>query len=351
MSDVVIVGTGLMCSVGLTSREVAIAARARTMRFEESPVFDHRFAPVAAGLVPDEALPPLRKHVAADMTLPARVLRMLRLATVPLQESASALPAARTALFLALPETTTTLPLDPSAFLQALAHQVPGVFDPTTSQANCLGRAGGLFAVGDAVAAVISGRAEVAIAGGVDTYFDLFVLGMLNSERRIKSPSTLDGFIPGEGAAFLLLASPRVAAARGLRAFARVGPVARGAEPGHLYSEQPYRGDGLADTIRSAVSDAAASLPVSHVYSSMNGESHWAKEWGVAFLRSRKAFDEQHSMAHPADCYGEIGAASGPMMVALSALGIDGGRLPGTTLVYASSDRGARAAVLLQPAS
>ena len=346
-TDVVIVSTGLMCSVGLTTKEVSAATRAKTMRFEDSPVFDHRFNPVAAALVPDDALPPLREAVAAIPNLPSRVLRMLRLATMPLRECAAPLGGRPAPVFLALPETATTIDLDPGRFAAWLAMQVPDVADARAS-ANRAGRAGGLFAIGEAVDAIASGRAQVAIAGGVDTYLDLFVLGTLNAEGRIKTQTTLDGFIPGEAAAFVLLASSAAAAALGLTPLARVSPVARGHEVGHLYSDQPYRGEGLAATIRSLLAAAGAIPPVEAVYSAMNGESHWGKEWGVAFLRNRAAFAEGHAMTHPADCYGEIGAASGPMMVALAALGMRAGRSRGPALVYASSDRGPRAACTVQ---
>jgi 3-oxoacyl-[acyl-carrier-protein] synthase-1 len=207
------------------------------------------------------------------------------------------------------------------------------------------------LAIGDAVDAIASGRAQFAIAGGVDTYLDLFVLGTLNADGRIKSQTTLDGFIPGEGAAFVLLASSATAAARGLTPLARVSPVARGHEAGHLYSDQPYRGDGLAATIRSLFATVGSIPAVEEVYSAMNGESHWGKEWGVAFLRNRGAFADGHAMTHPADCYGDIGAASGPMMVALAALGMRAGRSRGPALVYASSDRGPRAACAVHAVS
>jgi 3-oxoacyl-[acyl-carrier-protein] synthase I len=343
-SDVVIVSTGLMCSVGLSTKEVAAASRAKTMRFEDSPVFDHRFKPVAAALVPDDALPPLRDEVVAIPNLPSRVLRMLRLATMPLRECAAPLNGARAALFLALPETATTVDLDPGRFAAWLALQAPDVWDATRAVANRHGRAGGLFALGDAVEAIASGRAQFAIAGGVDTYLDLFVLGTLNSEGRVKSETTLDGFIPGEGAAFVLLTSSATAVARGLPTLGRVSSVARGHESGHLYSDQPYRGEGLAATIRSLLATVGSATPIEEVYSAMNGESHWGKEWGVAFLRNRAGFAEGHTMTHPADSYGDIGAASGPMMVALAALGMHAGRSRGPALVYASSDRGPRAA-------
>jgi 3-oxoacyl-[acyl-carrier-protein] synthase I len=79
----------------------------------------------------------------------------------------------------------------------------------------------------------------------------------------------------------------------------------------------------------------------------MSGESHWAKEWGVAFLRTRAAFREGHGMHHPADSFGETGAAAGPLMVGLAALGIKGAYHRGPTLAYCSSDRGPRAAVMV----
>ena len=50
-------------------------------------------------------------------------------------------------------------------------------------------------------------------------------------------------------------------------------------------------------------------------------------------------------MHHPADCYGDTGAACGALMVSLAALGIKEGYRSSPALVYASSDQGARAAL------
>ena len=82
----------------------------------------------------------------------------------------------------------------------------------------------------------------------------------------------------------------------------------------------------------------------------MNGENHWAKEWGVSFIRNSAAFDPDHGFHHPADCYGDTGAACGPLMVGLAALGIRNGKQGGPTLVYGSSDRGERAALTVSRA-
>src|SRR5256886_4395698 len=162
-----------------------------------------------------------------------------------------------------------------------------------------------------------TGRARFMLAGGIDTYRDLYVLGTLDMEQRVKSAANLDGFIPGEGAAFVLLGQAAGVAVP----IAAVSPVAQASENGHLYSEQPYRGEGLATAIQQLVQSGAAAGPIQEVYSSMNGENHWAKEWGVAFIRNSSAFLPDHGMHHPGDCCGDTGAASAGLMVGGGAVG------------------------------
>jgi 3-oxoacyl-[acyl-carrier-protein] synthase-1 len=185
------------------------------------------------------------------------------------------------------------------------------------------------------------------IAGGVDTYRDEFILQALDAEGRVRSETSTDGFIPGEGAAFVLLASPRAAATYGLAPIARFSRAALGFEPGHLYSEEPYRGTGLAATLAQLRTVGTTEGPLEEVYSSMNGESHWAKEWGVSYTRNHSAFSPAHGVHHPAECCGDTGAACGPLMLGLAALGIRGGYRRSPAVVYASSDRGQRAAVVV----
>jgi 3-oxoacyl-[acyl-carrier-protein] synthase-1 len=79
----------------------------------------------------------------------------------------------------------------------------------------------------------------------------------------------------------------------------------------------------------------------------MNGESHWSKEWGVTGIRNKAALQPGYRMQHPADCYGDTGAASGALMVALAALGVAAGYRRHPCLIYGSSDRGPRAALAL----
>ena len=351
---VVVASVGMMTAVGLTAAETAASVRAGTMRNTETDLRDKRFDRFTLAEIPEDGLPPLADQVAAQR-LTARERRMLRVATTALRECAAPLASADNAvlpipLCLALPEGLPSHQIDGARFAAYLSAQVPGVFDPTRSDASHTGRAGSVTAVGQAVLTIQQGLADFVLAGGVDSYRDLFLLGSLDAEQRVKSETSLDGFIPGEGAAFLILASARACAARGLQPLASVSPVAAGFETGHLYSEEPYRGDGLAATVAQVVAQRLADQPIGEVYSSMNGESHWAKEWGVAYMRNRDAFLPVYRMHHPADSVGDTGAASGTLMVGLAAVGIRNKYRRSPALVYGSSDRGPRAALVVASA-
>lgn len=342
-----VTGIGMVTAVGLTAAETAASVRSGIMRFEESSVLDRRHRPITLAEAPEDGLPGLADAL-AGAGLTGRERRMVRLASLALAECLTALPAghAPPPAFVSLPEMETSRPLDDARFLEALAVQLPGAFDAGRSSAAFRGRAGGLQAI-DAATALVAGGAPFAVCGGVDTFLDLFVLEKLDVARRVRSAVNLDGFIPGEGAAFLLVSRPEDAARVGVAPLAALSRAAFGFEEGHLLSEQPYRGDGLAGVVAQLLDATGSDAPVRRVYSSMNGESHWAKEWGVALLRNRKGFVEDVEVVHPADCFGDAGAASGPILAGLAALDLRDGSTPGPCLVYASSDAGPRAALRL----
>jgi 3-oxoacyl-[acyl-carrier-protein] synthase-1 len=80
----------------------------------------------------------------------------------------------------------------------------------------------------------------------------------------------------------------------------------------------------------------------------MNGEHYWAKEFGVAMTRSSHRFSNvKHE--HPADCYGDIGAATGGALIALAALHSLKQSTPTSCLVCTSSDTAYRAAICVIP--
>ena len=347
--DVLVVGLGMMTSAGLSAPETAASVKASTMRFSESSFLDRLAEPFTLAEIPEDALPDLSQGLAAIGDISSRSRRLLRIATGPLTECLKPLAVRPNPLplFLAIPDMPQGQAAAPADFLGLLSKQTEGAFDEGGSRVITQGRAGGLVALGEAFEYLRTGRGRFVLAGGIDTLRDPDLLGRLDLEGRVKSSANLDGFIPGEGAAFVLLAGRKAAGEAGLTPMARLWPVRSGFEPGHLYSQEIYRGDGLAAAFQEFFSETGFTEAARDVYSSMNGESHWIKEWGVAFLRSHDSFAADSSVHHPADCYGDTGAASGPLMVGLAAIGLKQGYRRSPSLVFASSDRGERAVTAL----
>jgi 3-oxoacyl-[acyl-carrier-protein] synthase I len=348
-ATVVIVGAGAVSPIGLSLPETAASARARLARLREIEWRDRRFEPFVVGTVPDEGLPPLAAAL-ADAHLQYREGRMLRLAQVALEEALIQLPTevAALPLLLGLPEHHTTQPIDPASFIQRLILQVQVPITRDASVAVPTGRAAGLIALRQARTRLLQGDHEFILVGGVDSLVDLYVLGTLDLQGRIRNAVNSDGFSPAEGAAFLLLCTAETARRRALSVSVAVSGCTCGNEPGHLYADAPYLGEGLAAAVGALLAEAPPSPPVGCVFSSFNGERYWGREFGVARLRNAAAFADDHQIEHPAECFGDLGAAHGPMLAALAYHGLLRGYRRSPCLVYASSDYGERGAALFE---
>jgi len=160
-----------------------------------------------------------------------------------------------------------------------------------------------------------------------------------------------DGFAPGEGAGFLLLTTAQHAQRHGLNVLTKVIVNGTAHEEGHLYSDKPYKGEGLAAAFENLFSNASSLPPIGCVYASFNGEHYWAKEFGVAMLRNRERFVDEHQVEHPAECFGDLGSAHGAVMLGLAAAGLKRARPNTATLIFVSSDLGDRNVTVLAAAT
>jgi 3-oxoacyl-[acyl-carrier-protein] synthase-1 len=339
-----VAGVGLVTPLGLGLRQTSASVRAGLSRACESALYDRRLEPFRLSLLPETALEPLDVRV-DDRALSGRAARLLRLAAPALREaSRGARGAAAPPLLLGLPEPVAgENPLGPS-FVQALATQSGCAVDVKASRLFPDGRAAGLMAVRAGLQLLQSGAAREVLVGGADSFLEPGLLARLDAEERVLGARVADGFLPGEGAGFA-----RLSTAAGDRSDDAWGSDVSGAEDGvdegHLYSDEPQRGEGLAAVLAKLL--PAAPRPVRTVFAGYNGESFWVKEWGVAFLRNRERFAQPVRFEHPADCFGDLGAALGPAMLALSVSMLKEGQIQGPCLVWASSDRAPRAAVLV----
>lgn len=340
---------GVTTAVGLEAASTAAAVRAGISRHRESPFYTSSGEPMIVAQLADETLPPLAEALTDEpelFELPALRQRMLRLATYALREAASSIAQIDTVpLLLAGPEPYPgeTTALDPE-LLAHLRIQAEVPFRLAESSIAFQGRAGGLAALAAAMQLLHERRLPRVLVGGVDSHVDLQRLSLLDQAGRVQATGVMDGFVPGEGAAFLLLSAQRVLP--GSRGFAYVAMPGLGEERGHRYSDEPYLGDGLADAVREAL-QAAPDTEIRSVLCSLNGESFGAKEWGVAAIRSSASLHPKLRLVHPADCVGDLGAAAGPTLVALAALGLFKGYYAGPSLVWCASERAPRAAVVV----
>ena len=345
MAGAELLGIGMMTAVGIGAPQTAASVRAGIARLSESSIHNREFRPMVMATLPDDELPPLEPSLERVTDLTSRQMRMLRLAGRALREAVADVGSvADMPLFLALPEPWPDR-ADPAGpkFLEHLATQSQVAFQIAGSKVHPSGRAAGFEALAAALERIESGRTPGALVGGVDTYLDLYLLATLDAERRVLAEGVADGFAPGEGACFMLLGS-----GAGGRPLAHIVGAATGTETGHRYSEETCRGDGLAQAFQALFAiDGAADEPVKTVFAGLNGENFGAKEWGTAYLRSKEQFAGDMELHHPVDCFGDPGAALGPLHIGLGAIGIRGQYVGAPCLAWASSDRGERGAALL----
>jgi len=346
MTQAIIGATSVLCSIGGGTEQVWASARAGIARIASSHVMDRHFDAIQMGLVPEDQLPPLNPELDA-IGLPSRARRMLRLAAPALAAVTQGMkPPLK--LFVGLPELKPDKAPWLGEFIAHLAKASDVPIDVAKSVAIPRGRASALRALEEALQSLAADPTAPVVVGGVDSFLDLRLLAELDAEQRILGPRVMDGFIPGEGAAFFVLHAPNDAGA--LRT-ALLDGVASANDPGHRYGSEPAKGEGLAtaiENLRGSLKEKSG--PIATTFAGFNGESFEAKMWGVARLRHADFFAPTMSMEHPADKYGDAGAATGSILTVMAAAALSRDHRPGPALVWAASDTEMRACALISSA-
>lgn len=195
---------------------------------------------------------------------------------------------------------------------------------------------------------------EFVIAGGTDSLLTSARLVQLNQHHRARSSATHNALTPGEGSCFMLLTNNIAQALTQHQRVIRLHAPGFASETVDWYDhhQQPSRYEALDQAFKQALSTLEPEQRISRIYSTMNGESFWAKEFGVATIRNQSAFAEQWQHEHTADSLGDTGAASAATQAALAAFDLlngvpDQANQTAHHLVYASADTQDRAAVVL----
>src|SRR3989442_6158153 len=193
-----------------------------------------------------------------------------------------------------------------------------------------------------------AGEAEVCLVGGGDSYLEPDTLEWLDANEQLRSRDSAWGFVPGEAAAFCILTSPAIANRIGVHGFGTLMATAEGYEPNRIKTDTVCLGRGLTEAVKQVLEVLPTENKVHRTICDLNGESYRADEFGFTLARTSERFVDATDVQSPADCWGDVGAASGPLFVNLWATGKLKSYAPEPwTLIWTSSENGRRAAALL----
>jgi len=211
------------------------------------------------------------------------------------------------------------------------------------------GHAGGLHALQLAMQRMSPGN-DLFVVGGVDSYLEADTIDWLASNRQLSSSEVRSGFVPGEGAGFIALGTEGALRQLRLTSLAVVRGAGTAKESKLIKTDAINLGEGLAAAIQSA--SHGLRLPdeaVDTVYCDINGERYRSEEWGFALLRGGQREVKSSGYVAPADCWGDVGAASGPLLCLLAVRSWARRYAAGPrALVCAGSESGLRGAVVLE---
>jgi 3-oxoacyl-[acyl-carrier-protein] synthase-1 len=349
MAEVVVGGLGAATPIGRTAWAAAAAVRAGV-----SAMADHSFMVDSEGNPMRVAQCP---WLVSEPRIEARIADCLvvavRGALQPLADAGQTVRGLLPLLFVNLPPDRPALPPSLVATVRAsLGQALPGQFAGIEIMQK--GHAGGLVALEAAVQSLRLNRADACIVAGADSYMDPDMLEWLEQTEQLHGAGPRNnawGFIPGEGAGAVLVMQPGAVRRAKMPHLGRIVGLGVGRETNLIRTGTVCIGKGLT----TAFVDAFAGLPmgarVTDMYCDMNGEPYRADEFGFAVTRTRERFISATDFVAPADCWGDVGAASAPLGIALACIASFKRYANGpAALVWASSDAGDRGAALVASA-
>lgn len=342
-----IAGIGMITPVGFNTAMTAAAVRAKISAYEISSYYGKDNESITMASVPNVIFEKIDAEINGGSRYNERHDRITKMAIFAIREACAQQTTQHPIpLVFAMPEDQADIK-GLGSLAQNLEHNCKPWVSTAQYRSIHSGRAAGMEAINFAFRYLYELPDDFILIGGSDSYRDNARLGPLNEMDRLLKKGNKDGFAPGEAASFLLLTRhPGLAMARNGKIIA-INPPGIADEPGHLGSDEPYRGEGLDQAFKKALVNHPQ--PNIHtIYSSMNGENHWAKEYGVAYIRNKPAFQDTVEIEHPAECYGDVGAATAPLLIALAAESLFKYSREQTHLVYSSSDTAKRGAIVVE---
>jgi 3-oxoacyl-[acyl-carrier-protein] synthase-1 len=321
------------------------SVRAGISRYAISDYYAESENPVTMSLIPDEFFDNLEIEIDEGDFYGAQHDRVIKMAVTALKEALNPIKVKNhIPLIMAFPEAELEGQRSYSDCLKTnLLAQKDFPLNEKLFFGIHTGRSAGIEALDLAFHFLYERGYDHVIIGASDSYVQCPGLEQLEHSQRLLTKRTSDAFAPGEAAVFLVLTKEKSKAMCFGSQRIGLSKPGKALEQGYITSEEPYLGEGLSQAITQALLEAE-NPPIDFLFSSMNGERYWSKEFGVSMLRNKKYLDKA-KIEHPADCYGDVGAATGPLLMGLAAANLVANPHARNCIVYASSDGPARSAV------
>lgn len=332
-----LVALGARTCLGMRASTSAAAVSARMSRLAEHSYYvDGTGAPIVTAADPR----------LADLPLGQRLRVLVVSALDDLLAASPLLGQRRLPVLLALPPARPGVPGEVEALVRQACSDRLGPF----AEVEAISRAGhtaGLIALERAHQRLAAGREALCLVLAVDSYLDIDTLEWMESGRLLHAPGTHSAFIPGEAASACLLATEAARRELGLPSWALVRAAAVRREDRCPEPDAARAGAALGEALRSVLT-AAPPAARQDIYCDLNGQRHRAEEYAFAALRVRDLLHEPGRFSAPATSWGDVGAATGVLLITLAAVRAARGRARSEdALVWCASDATERAAVLL----
>jgi len=219
-------------------------------------------------------------------------------------------------------------------------------------QAIPQGNASTQYAMEKAGKLIENDPAALCIIGGIDSLIRDSTLNWFEQDDRLKSISygRQQGLIAGEAVGFMSIEDPSRARQADRPILACITGLGLAEEPMPRASKATSRGMGLTEACRKAL-DGGKDMDIRTVFSDLNGENPRALEWSIAESRCFKSKGQLRQLWTPANCYGDIGAASGAVLTVIAAQGLVRGWLQSPAMIFCSDDHGSCGALVLEKGS
>lgn len=210
------------------------------------------------------------------------------------------------------------------------------------------GNASFMYAIDQASRLIGNTPGTVCIIGGVDSLLRTSTLNWFEKDHRLKSGSygRHQGLIAGEAVGFMIVEGRAGAKEARRRILAHVAGLGVAREPVLRASGFLGRNSGLTEACHAAL-NGLREKEVGAAFNDLNGENSRAREWSMAEMRCFDRPDENRRLWTPANCYGDIGAASGVVMANIATQGFVRGWAPSPALITCSDDHGPCGAMIL----